>query len=114
MRIAEFEGAALRELRRRIGAGALRPGCSGEAVPFMITEICWDIARGPDPRALVLLALDNEELMLTTPTATQVRGDDTPCAAEVLRWRLYEHLEALLARFVRPPAQDARQPRWGR
>jgi hypothetical protein len=98
MRIAEFERAALRELRRRIAAGAVTPGCSSEAVRFVITEICWDIAREPDPRALVMLALDNEELMLTTPTATQARGEDNPCAADVLRWRLYEHLEALLAR----------------
>jgi hypothetical protein len=75
--------------------------CSEEAVRFMLTETCWDIAREPDMRALVLLSLENEELMLTTPTATQVRGDDTPCAADVLRWRLYEHLEAILARSVR-------------
>jgi hypothetical protein len=100
-RVDEFERAALRELRRRIATGAVTPGSPGEAVRFVLTEICWDIAREPGPRALVLLALENEELMLTTPTATQARGEDTPCAADVLRWRLYEHLEAVLAQFLR-------------
>jgi hypothetical protein len=100
-RVAKFERAALRELRRRIAAGAVAPGCSGDAVRFVLTEICWDIAREPGPRALTLLALENEELMLTTPTATQPAGEDTPSAADVLRWRLYEHLEAVLAQFLR-------------
>jgi hypothetical protein len=99
-RVAALERAALRELRQRIAAGALTPGCSGEAVRFVLTEICWDIARELGPRALVLLALENEELMLTTPTQSQARGEDTPSAADVLRWRLYEHLEAVLAQFL--------------
>lgn len=99
--IDEFERAALRELRRQMAAGAVTPDCPGEVVQFVLTEICWDIAREPGPRALTLLALENEELMLTTPTATQPGGEDTPSAADVLRWRLYEHLEAVLARFLR-------------
>lgn len=82
-------------------AGAVTPDCPVEAVRFVLTEICWDIAREPGPRALTLLALENEELMLTTPTATQPGGEDTPSAADVLRWRLYEHLEAVLAKFLR-------------
>lgn len=112
-RVAEFERAAVSELRRRIAAGAVTPGCSGEAGRFVLTEICWDIAREPDPRALVLLALENEELMLTTPTATHAGGEDTPCAADVLRWRLYEHLEAVLAEFLRSSSSAERLgPPW--
>lgn len=107
-RVAAFERAAVRELRRRIAAGAVTPVCSDEAVRFVLTEICWDIARELGPRALVLLALENEELMLTTPTATQARGEETPCAAEVLRWRLYEHLEAVLAQFLRSSSSAQR------
>jgi hypothetical protein len=81
-------------------------------VRFVLTEICWDLARKPGPRALALLALENEELMLTTPTATQARGEDTPCAADVLRWRLYEHLESVLAKFLRrsSSAEGLRRP----
>jgi hypothetical protein len=112
-RVAEFERAAVRELRRRIAAGAVTPGCSGEAVRFVLTEICWDIARELGPRALVLLALENEELMLMTPTATQALGEDTPCAADVLRWRLYEHLEAVLAECLRSSSSAERLgPPW--
>jgi hypothetical protein len=101
MRVADFERAALRELRRRIAVGAVTPASSGEALRFALTEISWDIAREPGPHALVLLALENEELLLTTPTESQTRGEDTPSAADVLRWRLYEHLEAVLAQFLR-------------
>jgi hypothetical protein len=100
-RLDGLERAALRELRRRIAAGAVTPGCCGEVVRYLLTEISWDLAREPGPRALVHLALENEELMLTTPTATQAWGEETPCAEDVLRWRLYEHLEAVLALFLR-------------
>lgn len=97
--IAALEESARRELVSRLAERAAPRTASltdSEAVRSLVTEVCWDAALTRSPRALLALALENEELLL----AQRVRSlpsDDYLSAADVLRLRLYEHLEETLA-----------------
>jgi hypothetical protein len=99
MTIADLEAAVRRELYRRCEADD-QPTCSTgvgpvEAPRDIVTEVCWDVVLRLSSTELLGLALQDETLV-----ATRVRSplpDVDPSAGQVLRWKLFEHLDQLFA-----------------